>query len=291
VRFFLLSRKPDTEYTFDVDLAVQKNNDNPVYYVQYAHARIFSVLRQWIEEEAGWPEVQADGRVRIKSLLAKFLNKPLPPGHFGKKIQRGLSTLLANSRTELLGWTDYLGKSRNVAQLITNAGSSGRVSEELHMAIQELPLSDGHVRKHLAKLVRLLESDDATSFYGEAIQDLLNREVMPIKVADRLVQRFGIPSLKDVDLSPLTGGAAQTLMLVLAKYPEMLTTAAQDMAPHDVTFYLRDLAATYHSYYDAERILVDDETVKKARLALIAATAQVLHNGLAVLGVSAPTRM
>jgi cell division protein FtsN len=70
----------------------------------------------------------------------------------------------------------------------------------------------------------------------------------------------------------------------------MLTAAAQDNAPHDVTFYLRDLAASYHSYYDAERILVDDEAVKRARLALIAATAQVLHNGLAVLGVSAPNR-
>jgi hypothetical protein len=77
-------------------------------------------------------------------------------------------------------------------------------------------------------------------------------------------------------------------MLALAKYPEMLTAAAQDFAPHDVTFYLRDLAAAYHSYYDAERILVDDEAVKRARLALVAATAQVLHNGLAVLGVSAP---
>ena len=114
---------------------------------------------------------------------------------------------------------------------------------------------------------------------------------MPIKVADRLVQRFGIPSLKDVDLSPLTGGAAQTLMLVLAKYPEMLTTAAQDMAPHDVTFYLRDLAATYHSYYDAERFLVDDVALARARLALLAATRQVLRNALALLGVSAPDQM
>ena len=66
---------------------------------------------------------------------------------------------------------------------------------------------------------------------------------------------------------------------------------ADGEAPHDVTFYLRDLASAYHSYYDAERILVDDEAVKKARLALVAATAQVLHNGLAVLGVSAPARM
>lgn len=150
VRFFLLSRKPDTEYTFDVDLAVAQNNDNPVYYVQYAHARICSVLKAW---------------------------------------------------------------------------------------------------------------------GGDAAM------------------------LKDVDLSALEGPQAQALMLQLAKYPDMLTAAAQGNAPHDVTFYLRDLAAAYHSYYDAERILVDDEAVKQARLALISATRQVLHNGLAVLGVSAPERM
>jgi len=154
VRFFLLSRKPDTEYTFDVDLAVQKNNDNPVYYVQYAHARICSVLRAWADKDGG-----------------------------------------------------------NVA------------------------------------------------------------------------------SLQDVDLSALESPQAQALMLQLAKYPAMLTAASADFAPHDVTFYLRDLAASYHSYYDAERILVDDEAVKKARLALVAATAQVLHNGLSVLGVSAPASM
>ena len=150
VRFFLLSRKPDTEYTFDVDLALAQNNDNPVYYVQYAHARICSVLAAW-------------------------------------------------------------------------------------------------------------GGDAAT--------------------------------LKDADLSSLESPAALNLMLQLAKYPEMLTAAAADFAPHDVTFYLRELAAAYHSYYDSERILVDDETVKKARLALVAACAQVLHNGLAVLGVSAPQKM
>ncbi len=155
VRFFLLSRKPDTEYTFDVDLAVTQNNDNPVYYVQYAHARICSVLRSWHEQ-----------------------------------------------------------------------GGAGAAS-----------------------------------------------------------------ALRDVDLSALEGPQAQALMLQLAKYPEMLTAAAAGNAPHDVTFYLRDLASAYHSYYDAERILVDDEKVKLARLALVAATAQVLHNGLAVLGVSAPQRM
>ena len=80
-------------------------------------------------------------------------------------------------------------------------------------------------------------------------------------------------------------------MLKLAEYPAMLAAAAQDFAPHDVTFYLRELAASYHSYYDAERILVDDQAVKTARLALVAACAQVLRNGLQLLGVSAPERM
>ena len=150
VRFFLLSRKPDTEYIFDIDLALAKNNENPVYYVQYAHARICSVLTAWGGDEA---------------------------------------------------------------------------------------------------------------------------------------------TLKTVDLSPLASPQAQALMLLIARYPDMLTHSASGFAPHDVAFYLRELAACYHSYYDAERILVDDEAVKLARLALVAATAQVLHNGLAVLGVSAPRKM
>jgi arginyl-tRNA synthetase len=150
VRFFLLSRKPDTEYIFDIDLALAKNNENPVYYVQYAHARICSVLAAW----------------------------------------------------------------------------GGEVS-----------------------------------------------------------------SLKEADLSPLDSPQAQALMLLLAKYPDMLANAASGFAPHDVAFYLRELAACYHSYYDAERILVEDAVVKLARLGLVAATAQVLHNGLAVLGVSAPSKM
>ena len=98
-------------------------------------------------------------------------------------------------------------------------------------------------------------------------------------------------TLAQADLSPLEGPAAQSLMLVLARYPEMLTAAAADFAPHDVTFYLRELAASYHSYYDAERILVDEEPVRLARLALVAATAQVLRNGLQMLGVSAPESM
>jgi arginyl-tRNA synthetase len=151
VRFFLLSRKPDTEYVFDVDLALAQNNDNPVYYVQYAHARICSVLAAWGGDPADLAGVK--------------------------------------------------------------------------------------------------------------------------------------------DLEPLQGEQALGLMLLLARYPDMLRDAALDFAPHDVTFYLRELAASYHSYYDAERILVDEENVRLARLALVAAVAQVLHNGLQVLGVSAPRKM
>jgi arginyl-tRNA synthetase len=100
-----------------------------------------------------------------------------------------------------------------------------------------------------------------------------------------------VATLKGVDLSSLEHPAALNLMLQLARYPEVLTAAATDFAPHDMTFYLRELAAAYHSYYDSERILVDDEKLKSARLALVAAVAQVLHNGLAVLGVGAPQKM
>ena len=189
VRFFLLSRKPDTEYTFDVDLAVAQNNDNPVYYVQYAHARIGSVLRAALAHARG-------DRPDVSNAELMKLSVPHALDEVGEQV------------------------------------------------------SDAS----LANAVDLLELDSA-------------------------------------DLSPLTGPQAQALMLQLAKYPEMLTAAAEGEAPHDVTFYLRDLAASYHSYYDAERILVDDEAVKRARLALVGATAQVLHNGLAVLGVSAPARM
>lgn len=149
-RFFLVSRRADTEFVFDVDLAKSQSEENPVYYVQYAHARICSVLASW----------------------------------------------------------------------------GGDVA-----------------------------------------------------------------ALADADLALLESPQAQALMLQLARYPEMLADAAADFAPHDVTFYLRELAATYHSYYDAERILVDDEALRLARLALVAACAQVLHNGLAVLGVGAPSKM
>jgi arginyl-tRNA synthetase len=155
VRFFLISRKADTEFVFDVDLALKANDENPVFYVQYAHARICSVLAQYAQR----------------------------------------------------------------------AGA---------------PLSD---------------------LAGAA------------------------------DLTGLTAPSEVALMRKLADYPDMLTSAAAELAPHDLAFYLRDLAAAFHAYYAAERFLVDDPTLARARMALLAATAQVLRNALAVLGVSAPQSM
>jgi arginyl-tRNA synthetase len=153
VRFFLISRKADTEFTFDVDLALKQNDENPVFYVQYAHARICSVLNQ-----------------------------------------------------------------------------------------------------------------------GAA-------------------QGIEAQALAAADLSLLVAPTELSLMLKLADYPAMLTGAARDLAPHDVAFYLRDLAAAFHSYYGAERFLVDDAALARARLALLSATREVLRAALALLGVSAPDQM
>ena len=149
VRFFLISRKADTEFVFDVDLALKRNDENPVYYVQYAHARICSVLAQG-------GAAAADGKA---------------------------------------------------------------------------------------------------------------------------------------DLSRLVAPTEAALMLKLAAFEAMLTAAAKDLAPHDVAFYLRDLAAAFHTYYAAERFLGDDADLTRARLALLAATAQVLENGLTLIGVGAPEKM
>jgi arginyl-tRNA synthetase len=77
----------------------------------------------------------------------------------------------------------------------------------------------------------------------------------------------------------------------LAEYPEVLTDAATELAPHTLAFYLRDLAGDFHTFYNADRVLVDDQSLKSARLALLSATRQVLQNGLKVLGVSAPAKM
>ena len=150
VRFFLISRKADTEFVFDVDLALAQSDENPVYYVQYAHARICSVLAQWGGDET---------------------------------------------------------------------------------------------------------------------------------------------TLDAVDLSPLTAPREASLLAKLAEYPDALQKALEELGPHQVAFYLRDLAGELHSYYNAERVLVDDVSTRMARLALMVATRQVLNNGLALIGVSAPSRM
>lgn len=150
VRFFLISRKADTEFVFDVDLALQQNDENPVFYVQYAHARICSILLQW----------------------------------------------------------------------------SGTEAELLHA----------------------------------------NLSLLNSKASDHLLRR-------------------------LAEYPEMLTAAATELSPHAVAFYLRDLAGDFHTFYNADRVLVDDPDLKSARLALLLATRQVIENGLGLLGVSAPRKM
>jgi arginyl-tRNA synthetase len=153
VRFFLISRKADTEFVFDVDVALAQSDENPVYYVQYAHARICSVLAQYSDSEA---------------VLAE---------------------------------------------------------------------------------------------------------------------------LKNVDLAPLLAPREASLLAKLAEYPEMLQKALEELGPHQVAFYLRDLAGELHSYYNAERVLVDDVGIKMARLALMLATRQVIRNGLNLIGVSAPNKM
>jgi arginyl-tRNA synthetase len=97
--------------------------------------------------------------------------------------------------------------------------------------------------------------------------------------------------LLDADVSLLDSEFETALLQQLIDYPQVIENAAQDLAPHLVAFYLKELAAAFHSYYNAARFLVEDEAVKCARLALIAAAAQVMSNGLALLGVSAPRKM
>jgi arginyl-tRNA synthetase len=154
VRFFFLLRKADSQLTFDVDLARSQSEENPVYYVQYAHARVCSVL-----DKAG------------------------------------------------------------------------------------IRLADANQR------------------------------------------------LRDADVSPLASPYEEALLRRIADLPDELATAARDLAPHLVTFYLKELAAEFHSYYNAEQFLVDEPRLRDARLALVVAVGQVIRNGLRVLGVNAPEKM
>jgi len=150
-RFFYVLRKSDQHLDFDLDLAKAQSNDNPVYYIQYAHARCCSVLAKW-------------------------------------------------------------GGDAAMLRAVAN----------------------------LAKLA------------------------MPNEL---------------------------TLLARLGDYPETVEIAGRELAPHHIAYYLKDLAADFHSYYNAEQFLVDDESTRFARLALVSATRQALQNGLALLGVSAPEKM
>ena len=149
-RFFYLLRKSDQHLDFDLDLAKSQNNDNPVYYVQYAHARVCSVMEQWGENPS----------------------------------------------------------------LLTTA-----------------------------------------------------------------------------DTSQLSSAAELSLLQKLIDYPEIVAGSARDLSPHLVAFYLKELAAEFHSYYNSSRFLVPEIPIRLARLALISSIRQVLVNGLTLLGVSAPDKM
>ncbi|ARP84830.1 arginine--tRNA ligase [Bordetella genomosp. 9] len=150
VRYFLIQRRADTEFVFDIDLALSQSDENPVYYIQYAHARICSMV-----------------------------------------------------------------------------GQSGEGEQDIAAA----------------------------------------------------------------DIALLTAPSEFALMQRLAEFPNVIQLAAQELAPHHVAFWLRDCAADFHAWYNAERVLVDDVALKRARLRLAAATRQVIANGLSLLGVSAPQRM
>ncbi len=149
-RFFYVLRKSDQHLDFDLDLAKSQSNENPVYYIQYAHARVCSVLAQWGGDEA---------------LLAQ------------------------------------------------------------------------------------------------------------------------------ADLARLDNPRELALIGMLGEFPEIIEAAAADLAPHAIAFYLKDLAAEFHSYYNAERMLVDDAALRDARIALAAAVRQVIRNGMVILGVSCPQSM
>jgi arginyl-tRNA synthetase len=95
----------------------------------------------------------------------------------------------------------------------------------------------------------------------------------------------------DVDLSPLTAPEERELMKRLSQYPELLAGAARAREPHRVAYFLQELAGVFHPYYRAHRVIRPDEPLMHARLALCAAVGQVIANGLALLGVSAPETM
>ncbi|HQR52806.1 MAG TPA: arginine--tRNA ligase [Burkholderiales bacterium] len=112
------------------------------------------------------------------------------------------------------------------------------------------------------------------------------------RISSVLAQWGGnVETLAQADLGPLATDAEFGLLRRLMEYPEIIESAAQDFAPHYVAFYLKDLAAEFHSYYNATHFLVAEQEIREARLALVAAVRQVLANGLGLLGVAAPDKM
>lgn len=107
----------------------------------------------------------------------------------------------------------------------------------------------------------------------------------------RLAESHGVWSYQLSILNRLDTAQEQNLIINLSRYPEVLESAARTYEPHQLTYYLRELAQYFHNFYESHKILVEDEELRNARLSLVAATQQVLRNGLTLLGVSAPEVM
>ncbi|GBL46651.1 arginyl-tRNA synthetase [Sulfuriferula multivorans] len=112
------------------------------------------------------------------------------------------------------------------------------------------------------------------------------------RICSVLAQWGGDPALlADIDFTPLTNSYEIDLLHRLAEYPGVVDMAARELAPHAIAYALKDIAGALHAYYNAEQFLVDDKTMRHARLALITATRHALRHGLALLGVNCPDKM
>mgnify|MGYP000084215048 CR=1 FL=1 len=136
-----------------------------------------------------------------------------------------------------------------------------------------------HFKKNQDHVTSLLLSKN--DYFIRQLRKELEHDVYPM-VADELIK---------ADLSSLVSEQAMDLMAKIAEYPSLLTLAAKDHAPHMLCYYLKELAAAFHTFYNAERVVIENDVERNARLALLAATRQVLGNGLALLGISAPEYM